>query len=79
MRVSTWTNILLFMSDLTVEKLKDIKSKVFIQVVFISHLNCNYYRRVLKNKIKAPYVGPPKSKKFPTGIWVSIVIPNTSH
>jgi len=23
---------------------------------------------ILKNKVKAPFVGPPKSKKFPTGI-----------
>ena len=26
--------------------------------------------RVLKNKVNAPFVGPPKSKKFPNGIKV---------
>ena len=26
---------------------------------------------VLKNKVKAPYVGPPKSKKFPNGVEVN--------
>ena len=31
------------------------------------HLN-NF--RVLKNKVNAPFVGPPKSKKFPDGIKV---------
>lgn len=27
--------------------------------------------RVLKNKVNAPFVGPPKSKKFPNGIKVA--------
>ena len=27
--------------------------------------------RVLMNKVKAPYVGPPKSKKFPNGVEVN--------
>ena len=31
------------------------------------HLN-NF--RVLKDKVNAPFVGPPKSKKFPDGIKV---------
>ena len=31
------------------------------------HLN-NF--RVLKDKVNAPFVGPPKSKKFPNGIKV---------
>ena len=29
------------------------------------------FSRVLKNKVTAPYVGPPRSKKFPNGVEVN--------